>query len=112
MWRDQLHEFAAQLSSTDYGSREAVREHNSTADKLRSLVRRVGCSSTEDLNELLSYLSDEHLRGWIAYGVLDQCPTTQAQRNLCVAVIRELARTDDVGSLAAQLWLKENEKIS
>ena len=100
------------VGHNDYASPAAIEKHNAAADELREIIRSVGCSSKEDLDELLSLLADPNLRGWIAYGVLEQCATSPTQRQRCVAVIRELAREDGPDGLAAQWWLRDNGKDS
>ena len=110
IWQSRLRELASCVSDTDYGSRKDVSRHNAAADEIRELVRRVGCSSASNLDALLSFLSDDILSSWIAYGVLEQCPTTAAQREQCVDVIREIARGDGPDALAAQGWLRDNDE--
>jgi hypothetical protein len=111
-WQSRLRQLAARVTNTDYGSRAAVAKHNAAADEIRELIRRVGCSSTADLDTLLSFLSDKVLRSWIAYGVLEQCPTSPSQRKRCVDVIRDLARGEGAEALAARLWLRDNNEAS
>ena len=101
MWRDRLRELAV-----IYGSGVAVQKRNAAADELRALIREIG--STDEIDELLSLLDDPKLGAWIAYGVLQQCPTTSTQRKLCVNVIRSISRGDGPDALAAQSWLSEN----
>jgi hypothetical protein len=112
MWRGRLKELSVKVARTEYGSPGAVETDNAAADGLRELIRTVGCSSSGDLDELLSFLNDPDLRGWIAYGVLEQCTTSPTQRKRCVAVIQELARDDGPDGLAAQWWLRDHGEAS
>lgn len=112
MWRSRLRELAAIVHSIDYESPESVAEHNAAATEIRELVRAVGCSSTAKLDELLSFLPDEVLGGWIAHCVLRECPTTSSQRNRCVSVIRNIAREEGPDATAARWWLRDNNEES
>jgi hypothetical protein len=110
MWQDRLAEFA--VSVTNYASSASVKKHNTAVDGLRALIAQVGSHSSSELDELLMYLDDGRLRGWIAYGVLERCSPNQAQRSKCLAVVRELARADGPEALAAKWWLRDHGEAS
>ena len=81
VWQERLADLAEAVSVTDYCSPASVDRHNTAADRLRLLIAQVGNHSAAQLDELLGFLDDSRLRGWVAYGVLDQCDPSQAQRS-------------------------------
>jgi len=98
------------LTRTNYASPGAVKEHNAAAYELRRIILQVGCASDTDLDELLSFLHDPNLRGWIAFAVAELNQIPPAQRDRCVSVIRDLAEGTGPEALAAQWWLRDNRE--
>lgn len=108
-WRGRLSALAVLATENGGSGSQQHVTYNLAAAELRELVRRVGCSSTETLDELLTLLLEDSLRDWIAYGVLEQCPTTPSQRERCLDVIRELAKGEGRRAFDAQWWLRTKD---
>lgn len=109
MWHDRLLELGAVLAVGPLRNLEA---HNAAADEIQALIAQIGGRSPADLDQLLEFLGEPLTRGWIAWGVLDQCSLTSAQRRRCVDVIRELSRQEGTEALAARWWLRDNRESS
>ncbi len=101
-WHQRITELGVTLSRTDYASPADVNEHNAAADKLRGIVLQAASASDIELNELLSFLSDPNLRGWIAFALAGLSQVPPAQREHCISVIRELAEGEGPEPMAAQ----------
>ena len=108
MNKEQLDGLISKLDNVDYGSRISVAKYNHTSDKLRNLIIQIAGSSHDELEELLSYLDEEPLGGWIAWTVLKECTLNDFQWEKCVQVIRRHAEGEGPESLAAQWWLRDN----
>lgn len=107
-WQDQIGELRNQVEKTDYSSRSEVNKHNTAAAELRTIILRVANASKTEVNELLSFLHDPILGGWIAFALAELPNISDKQKDLCIEVIREIAESDGVDAMAAQWWLRDN----
>lgn len=93
----------ATCASTDYASKDSLREHNNAATEMRRIASEPGAEV-----ELLPLLDEPHAAEWLAFQAIELWHPSPEIRQRCVAIIQKLAAGSGLAAKGAKGWLQNH----
>jgi hypothetical protein len=94
-------------AGNDSSSRWSVIRANTTADKLRRMMLKA-LKDPDEFRQLLELLTHPQAGSWVAFCALEKGRLTGADKERCLEVIRDMAKSKNVDSVGAQIWLSNH----